>query len=640
MPIRELGLSRRANNALLSSGVRTVGALDRKSFEDILGLRNIGVKTAKEIFEVASRISRTEDAVDDKPTSASPQEDVPPAQNAARGIPRQFWNWPIAILGLSSRLHVVLTRAGIRSLGNLNAVARPDVTAIKGMGVAGEREVYAALESLVKTPGLERMSLLSASDNGVPPTLPLPVLNALLAGTSVESEVDALLSDVPPRNADVFRQRWSRVSGRQPTLEEIARSHGITRERVRQLVEKQQQLLQRSDLRAPISSQIVQHLQDAGGALPTPQLLAVLRQHDLNVTPASLGLVQSLSEVGVTPQRFGYYRAWRLWLTDDGVKGWVDSGKLDAVVRDLRRDVPRELHEIGVISTIRLKVASPFGVTWAASMAISRRVHLVRVGDYLVPNPTGRSALRRAILKMLVVSPELALSDIQAGLSQRPEFRPVPSDVLVAVIKGERNARISGDKVSLQSRVGAPAVLNNSDRVAIAAMEQGGGLMLWFEFVTAIEQHGLSRPMATALLRQPYIVKRGTAIYGLRGRPVSPAALHQKKQARRQARVDSVLGARWVSADQFEVRYRLTNFTVQGTLALPAELGRVTTTHWSGRLPDGEEIPLRAGHGFLWSLHAWFAAVDARPGDILVATFYIAESKIEFNEVIPEAEIR
>ena len=75
-------------------------------------------------------------------------------------------------------------------------------------------------------------------------------------------------------------------------------------------------------------------------------------------------------------------------------------------------------------------------------------------------------------------------------------------------------------------------------------------------------------------------------------------------------------------------------FTVQGILGLPSELRGVATTRWDGRLPDGRATPLRMDNGFLWPLSAWFAQVGARVGDVLVVTFYMAEARVEFNEIL------
>jgi hypothetical protein len=356
----------------------------------------------------------------------------------------------------------------------------------------------------------------------------------------------------------------------------------------------------------------------------------------LDITATTLGRVESLGELGLTVGRLHFLEEHGVWLTEAGRAKWRE----DRVLADeIRAEIRKYLRRLGVVPMDYVRTLSALGRAYAWS-SISRLPRgSIEVGNYLIPTIGKGSALERSILEMLAVAPELGLADIHAGLRQRPLFRELPPEVITAVVCHHPSFALDGDRVRPTSVANLEAALSPSERAAVTVIKQAGGLVLWNEFVEGVERLGFSKAMAVVLLKKPFIVRPSTALYALRGLPVPPELLRRKLRERRAARAESIITGRWFGVERFEVRYRLTSFTVQGVLGMPPELRKLRIHRWSGRLPNGTDIALRSGHGLLWSLRTWFQREGAQVGDVLVATFFLAERRVEFNDIIRTSEV-
>ena len=96
------------------------------------------------------------------------------------------------------------------------------------------RAVYLNIVSLDKPIDEENDSLLRdfIEDKNIPD--PVEVASALL----LKEQLEDVLNTLTPREKDVLRLRYGLEDGRERTLEEIGKSFGVTRERIRQIETK------------------------------------------------------------------------------------------------------------------------------------------------------------------------------------------------------------------------------------------------------------------------------------------------------------------------------------------------------------------------------------------------------------------
>lgn len=545
-------------------------------------------------------------------------------------LPAELHGWPLSILGLSVRLANSLKRLGVVVLGDLQDRTGAQLINTAGLGVTGIQQIHVSIEHLTAIPNVQDLVQRDGNGQSLVPRLSARVLTAVAAARTLGEEFEALLTELPERNASLVRERWASFDAGS-TLDSIGHRHGLTRERVRQIVERHKKLVLTSNLRLPIAGRIVDLVEHAGGALTTPHLVRLLESEGLKTTRQELGILQTLSEMGVTGGRLIYSARHRLWLSDSGVARWINTHQLDEMNRSLKSRVRKRLARSGAVGRSDIRGLSPFGLSHALSVALRGKPRALRVGAYLLPVPSLNTPVTRNVMKMLAVTPLLNVTDVHAGLSQSARLDVPPIEVLLAELANHRDFVVSGEMVSAAKPPVREEVLSPSEQVIVSAMESSGGLLLWNEFTDAIQRAGFSFPMATVLLRQPFVVRRAIGIYGFRGRAVDPSLMRRKVRERQLARQNEVMRVRKLGADVLEVQFTLTPFSIQGVLATPSEIRRAGIVHWRGVFA-GRERPLVAKNGFIYNLSRWLRDVGASVGDVVIATFYLGEARVEFNE--------
>ena len=232
IPVRELGLSVRANNCLESMGVRTAADLSDATLESLLAVKNMGAKTAAQIMEKLEALR---------------EEFSFPGLEEAAGEPGETLYAVVKSLTAFTSL----------SQGDLLRLLAPCREASPG---ADETEL---LDMAFQQGAIRRetrraiLHLLESYEESISPE---ELLRHLPAGTSIRT-LKLLLGDLLRREQVTIRnnrvrRRWptalefaERVSDqrqrdillsrlRGETLEEIGQRLGVVRERVRQLMQK------------------------------------------------------------------------------------------------------------------------------------------------------------------------------------------------------------------------------------------------------------------------------------------------------------------------------------------------------------------------------------------------------------------
>ena len=143
IPVTDFELSVRARNCLQKMGVRNLGDLTRLSEQELLGGKNFGETSLREIKEMleSKGLHLGQFASKEKPRDYGYQESLSPQQQA-------LLNRPVADLNLSVRARKCMSRLGITTLGELVLRNPDELLESKNFGVTSLNEVRAKLSDL------------------------------------------------------------------------------------------------------------------------------------------------------------------------------------------------------------------------------------------------------------------------------------------------------------------------------------------------------------------------------------------------------------------------------------------------------------------------------------------------------------
>lgn len=111
---------------------------------------------------------------------------------------------------------------------------------------------------------------------------------------SAEELLDALLSSFPDRSGVIVRERFGVTDGTEKTLEEIGKTHGITRERVRQIVDVIMKRIKEIMVREHahvLVGRVVETLKNHGGIMALDDLLETIASGKVSERKALLALL-------------------------------------------------------------------------------------------------------------------------------------------------------------------------------------------------------------------------------------------------------------------------------------------------------------------------------------------------------------
>jgi DNA-directed RNA polymerase subunit alpha len=143
IPVTDFELSVRSRNCLQKMGVRNLGDLTRLSEQELLGGKNFGETSLREIKEMmeSKGLSLGQFAAKEKPRDFGYSESLSPQQQA-------LMNRPVAELNLSVRARKCMSRLGIASVGELVSRTPDELLESKNFGVTSLNEVRSKLGDL------------------------------------------------------------------------------------------------------------------------------------------------------------------------------------------------------------------------------------------------------------------------------------------------------------------------------------------------------------------------------------------------------------------------------------------------------------------------------------------------------------
>jgi len=143
IPVTDFELSVRSRNCLQKMGVRNLGDLTRLSEQDLLGGKNFGETSLREIKEMmeSKGLHLGQFVAKEKPRDFGFTESLSPQQQA-------LMNRPVAELNLSVRARKCMSRLGISTVGELVMRTPDELLESKNFGVTSLNEVRAKLSDI------------------------------------------------------------------------------------------------------------------------------------------------------------------------------------------------------------------------------------------------------------------------------------------------------------------------------------------------------------------------------------------------------------------------------------------------------------------------------------------------------------
>jgi hypothetical protein len=213
-------ISARLQHIFESKHFRLFGDLHGRSFSEIRSYCNCGKKTIEELRNLVREIQHSHQQwVEDGRAEVAVHEAPQPIAAGAIFVPSKLHELNVADLPLSVRLEGVLQLIGVRRLGDVHGVSVHDLGRTRNCG----RKTISELVRLIERAAAGEFS--AAPDAAWNPS-------------ELVRTLDALVADLSDRNEEILVLRLGGRNEKVPTLEEVGAKFRLTRERVRQIVDR------------------------------------------------------------------------------------------------------------------------------------------------------------------------------------------------------------------------------------------------------------------------------------------------------------------------------------------------------------------------------------------------------------------
>lgn len=640
--VASLPLSTALRNALLFNNVRALGQLDGVDEERLLKFRQFG---PKKVSELAAYLKKAVSAMPgshvtnlgtksivqaETTTSADAVSDRSPS---GLEVPGHLRGYRIESLSTWPTITETLLRHGITIIGQLRGITPADAASL-GLSQVALSALKDSINQLASADWSLIGPLTQKGANGTPclPRLPIKTLLSLGRADTVETEILALVEDLNDRDAALVLRRWGFKQWPTPTLEDLGKDFGITRERVRQVLQRVEVRLRNSGVRLSRGFRAAGLLNAAGGVLSQRVLLARMAVAGSPATVAALRVLSSLGPLGVV-EPIQYESGF--WFTEVGRKRLFGSTDAPGLLGQLRTSAGKALRSYGAIPLMNLIGETDLDPDTAAQIVAPQSTSVLQVSDYAIPIPVRGSRLVREARKLLAVSREVTIKDFQIGLGRHKRIGVAipPPEVLSAVLSRHNEFIVERGLLRARKPLRPKYVLSPAELTGLHIIERHGGVVLWNEFVDDLIAAGFSQPTAHVVLHSVFVRTPATGIYALRGRPLAANLVAARRRARRAARANGggVIDVR-ATDNGMIVRYRLSRFSLAGVLSTPRQIENRAPL-WSARFPDGSTTQVKMSNGLIWPFYQWLKRIGAKEGDVIIATFREVENTIELEHV-------
>jgi len=589
--VQELGLSRRAERALIRNHIITVEHLMELDSSRLLALKGVGRKALEGIEARIREFNANPSSVHSSTLTRT--------HSGSEAAPSELLNFTfVTELGLSHRTAHVLFRNRIKTTEQLMAMDRAKLLPVMGLGPKALQEIEAGLAKLATTKpprhvSAEEISLAQAllkqkwqnlceiirneikanilhgsarfegrtlghwltQDHSLPEeSLPRICDGLALAVKSktIADELGQLLQGILDHDVEIFIDR---LGPRGQTFVEIGRKMRLTRERIRQITNR-------------VGSQITQGL-SIHPCLRIQTALAIAEEMGLDITYSRWvrritvsGLVGTWARETANglPMRVSPIEMLLITCNSQGSRSLIfpyalpENLKLVIGHKNLSARAARVLETLPIqtMRSIRKQarnggavhvppIANEFALTVKEARSVLSELGYRRISDdwYMLRPFRGSQttdyhwAVFHTALKIVRICGPLGLEEIYAGLSRHGARRGhiVPPPPILAHVLATLGFEVQNERVSWQWQ--NPGEASPSEKIILGEMERLGPIVSHLELAHAFAQSGLSVPaLAVTLTYSPLFTRVGFGLYTLRGRIVTQGDIETVRQRR------------------------------------------------------------------------------------------------------------
>jgi len=550
---------------------------------------------------------------------------------------------PIEELGLPVRAYGCLKRAGVNTVGQLQAMSEDDLLSLRNFGLVSLRAVSQALaHNLTKRPSpqmkLRRLprkvreearhlsrSRASRSIGLDDPRFGPPIrdlspsapsahdaFNAVLDGSahgeaqdqakvihalaqdlkrarslSVEEELNDILSAASGTARPQIVMAWLGFEGRGPlTLQEVGDLFGITRERVRQIVAKHQKGV--GD--RPYAPVLTRSLREIRPMVLADDLEDKLVEGGLTQPGTRMEtLLRAAEFLHITTafrvEQLGLKRA----LVSDGVLEMVISVTRTSAalcsrwglstVAEVEASASNRHGSLGFDA--RTAIGSIPGVEWLDS---ERNWFWIR---------GRRNRLLNNLAKISSVAETLTLGELRSALARHHRshgFAP-PRRILRSLLESTPGHKLTGESVTFENTPSAADILGEVEHAIVSVLqESASGVMPRDELEAKCLARGINRStFYVYLMYSPLITRFARGVYGLVGSHLEPGEAEQLTPKAKYARVLVDYG--WTQDGSIWLGYQLSEYSLlSGILSIPSAMTRFTKGDFVLVSKDGQRL--------------------------------------------------
>jgi hypothetical protein len=573
----------------------------------------------------------------------------------------------VSDLSLSVRARGCLKTLGIDRVGELVSYTARDLLQVQNCGRTTIKELKAALSTL----GLSLAMAVPAwhvtniSDLARRRAAALKrvrhrratALYAVDSSRGLDREIESALAAVLKDSVLPKVELWMGLDHADlPTLQEVGEVADVTRERIRQIVEKAKSKIAGADLKMPRLRTAVGLLEEASVLLESNAVSLIESQGLSKGKISTRGLVRAAEFFGV-PTQLEHARI--------GGREFVGRPDALAAVKAALRASRRAIEHWGCSTVDDICAQLALAGSTSLPVEVVKDALMTQPGFRWLDEQTGwfwladipRNRVLNKIDKVLAIAPRVDLGALRAGIARhyRMEGFAPPTRVLRALCEQLDDCEVVDGTTVVDRRPRDPqAELSDQERAMVEVFRTHGPVLSYPEAVRHCLAAGLNEITTTIYLAGSPVLRRVVmGVYTLIGASVSPAQVDAvAKTVTRGRRSQIIQDFGWnANGASIWATYKISAGMLRsGVLGVPAGIRKYLDTG-SYELRGSDESPIgRIGisDANMWGFLSFFRRRGGEAGDFLRVTFNLAErfavvevAEEPFEETVsPSAERR
>jgi hypothetical protein len=660
----EIDLSVRTANCLSSLEIKYLGELVQYSAHELLRIHGFGTKSLKELtalfeemnLQLGLRIPDWTPEFRGLPPDASredpdtkvslPCDDLSPKQKV-------FLAHELCRFHLSKRVAQTLNKAGIVRAGDLAVLTLEQASELvhgdrcslrELMALLASEQLYFGIKIPDWSPALagewEREYSTEAHDIETHHAMRTTSKNSV--PQSLEGELEGFVRQIEPnfndRNIRMIVRFFGFDGTGKKTLERVGQEFGVTRERVRQVIEK-----------------FTRRLRGKAVYLPMFRWACNLIIETVPEIPAVLG--QVLCEQRITQKKFDIatLNAVSRLLDEEALFDIVSVGNVDLVTEKGKIDWLKRVPSISravvsahgcchvehILDDLGVETVSTADVT--ALLSLLPEVKWLDVDrEWFTISDAPRNRLSNVVKKIMSVAPKISIAELRSAIKRvhRLDGFAPPSEILKAFCSNLPFCRVENDYVITSAPLAVAETLGDIERCYYDILRENESVMR----LNALREKSLERGMNINSFYQyltysPIIYRVAPEIYALRGAEIPPGLIEEI--SRPEVRETVLLEHGWYEDGRVWISYRLNISNMRsGVFSLPASLKNIVSGHYLMQSSRTEaQTSIFADGETLTGLHRPVAIRGGEAGDVIIITFDLRQGTAEIRFAAEDGKV-